>query len=220
MYSLKSKLNGVVYMEKKVTRTELKREAILQAATKVFMAQGFKATSVDVVAQEAGVSKKTLYHHFGNKEGLFRTMLEAHWMALFQRQTVLFAESLSVKDNLLQFADAFFTFLYDPNTVNLFRILIAESRHFPDLADTILIGNKAPFTRALIAFLEEQTHKGTLRCDNAHRAAAFFMGLLKEDHFWPMMLGFVAVQEPFDTKALAQEAIDLFLHFYVSDKKP
>lgn len=220
MYLFKSKLNGVVYMEKKVTRTELKREAILQAATKVFMEQGFKATSVDVVAQEAGVSKKTLYHHFGNKEGLFRIMLEVHWMALFQRQTVLFAEELSVKDNLLQFADAFFNFLYDPNTVNLFRILIAESRHFPDLAGIILIGNKAPFTRALIAFLEEQTQKGTLRCDNAHRAAAFFMGLLKEDHFWPMMLGFVATQEPFDTKVLAQEAVNIFLNFYSGDKNP
>src|SRR5215475_5098081 len=52
-------------------RSDAKRDAILRGAKAVFLKQGFESTSMDVVALRAGVSKMTVYRHFGSKEALF-----------------------------------------------------------------------------------------------------------------------------------------------------
>ena len=54
----------------------LKREQILQGATRVFLQHGYAGTSMDRVAAEAGVSKQTIYSHFQDKEGLFTALIE------------------------------------------------------------------------------------------------------------------------------------------------
>lgn len=54
-----------------------KRGAILAAAQQLFTQQGFERTSMDRIAEDAGVSKATVYAYFASKEVLFRTTLEA-----------------------------------------------------------------------------------------------------------------------------------------------
>lgn len=48
-----------------------KRQAILDAAKRLFVSMGYASTSMDAVATEAGVSKLTVYSHFNDKETLF-----------------------------------------------------------------------------------------------------------------------------------------------------
>ncbi|MGF1573625.1 MAG: TetR/AcrR family transcriptional regulator [Sumerlaeia bacterium] len=54
-----------------------KREAIIQAAQQLFMANGFDHVSMQAIAQEAGVSKVTVYSHFKDKEDLFKAIVIA-----------------------------------------------------------------------------------------------------------------------------------------------
>ncbi|HCR79885.1 MAG TPA: TetR family transcriptional regulator, partial [Alcanivorax sp.] len=54
-----------------------KREAILDAAKALFIAQGFAGTSMDAVATEAGASKLTVYSHLSDKATLFAAAVEA-----------------------------------------------------------------------------------------------------------------------------------------------
>ncbi|MFI6090995.1 TetR/AcrR family transcriptional regulator [Streptomyces sp. NPDC051218] len=53
-----------------------KRTAILTAARELFLADGFDRTSVDAVAARAGVSKRTVYDYFGDKQTLLRTVVD------------------------------------------------------------------------------------------------------------------------------------------------
>lgn len=53
-----------------------KRAAILDAARELFVADGFDRTSVDAVAARAGVSKRTVYDYFGDKQGLLRAVVD------------------------------------------------------------------------------------------------------------------------------------------------
>ena len=53
-----------------------KAESILAAAKRAFLAAGFEAVSMDAIAREAGVSKATVYAHFGSKEELFGAVIE------------------------------------------------------------------------------------------------------------------------------------------------
>lgn len=63
------------------------RDQILQAATALFLTQGFDATSMDQVRQRAGVSNGSLYHHYPTKNHLARALYEAA-LADFQTQLV------------------------------------------------------------------------------------------------------------------------------------
>src|ERR1019366_3646459 len=51
------------------------RERILSAASKEFAARGFAGARVDAIARRAAINKRMLYHYFGDKEGLFKSVL-------------------------------------------------------------------------------------------------------------------------------------------------
>jgi AcrR family transcriptional regulator len=53
------------------------RERILESAAKVFGQYGFRLASMELVAQESGLTRQALYHHFDSKEALFRAVVQA-----------------------------------------------------------------------------------------------------------------------------------------------
>lgn len=208
--------NGV---RQKLSRIDIKHEAILNAARKIFLKRGFMATSMDEVAQQANVSKKTVYGHFNNKKKLFEAMLSEHWNRLLVINNNLFNEKKSIAANLTYFAKVFLKFLYQQDTIDLFKLLIGESNQFPNLVDNIVVNEKAPFTKALVEFLNQKKKNRELTIDNTERSAAYFMGLLKEYHFWPMMLGFTKQKKLINKKKLIDEAVSIFLMIYANSAK-
>lgn len=62
-------------------RSERSRTALLDAALGLFSSQGYRATSVRDIAERAGTSTGSVYHHFRDKEAIFRTLLEQFWEA-------------------------------------------------------------------------------------------------------------------------------------------
>ena len=66
-------------------RITVRREKILEAAERLFEANGFHATGVERLAAEAGVTKRTLYKHFGSKEGLIEAVLHRHRAQMMDR---------------------------------------------------------------------------------------------------------------------------------------
>jgi AcrR family transcriptional regulator len=60
----------------KAVKAEATRRALIAAARELFGEQGYAATSVDEIAREAGVTKGALYHHFRDKDDLFRAVVE------------------------------------------------------------------------------------------------------------------------------------------------
>ena len=65
-----------------------KAESVLAAAKRAFLAAGFGAVSMDTIAREAGVSKATVYAHFGSKEDLFGAVIERECEQYFSRFSV------------------------------------------------------------------------------------------------------------------------------------
>ncbi|HEX6158964.1 MAG TPA: TetR/AcrR family transcriptional regulator [Thermoanaerobaculia bacterium] len=65
-------------------RSEKSRQQILDAALKLFSHKGYGATSVRDIAEEAGLSKGNVYHHFPDKETIFRGLLDRYFQAMAQ----------------------------------------------------------------------------------------------------------------------------------------
>ncbi len=65
-------------------RSEKSRQQILDAALKLFSHRGYGATSVRDIAEAAGVSKGNVYHHFPDKETIFRALLDRYFQSMSQ----------------------------------------------------------------------------------------------------------------------------------------
>ena len=60
-------------------RSDRSRAALLEAALALFSSQGYRATSVRDIAERAGMSTGSVYHHFRDKEAIFQTLLDHFW---------------------------------------------------------------------------------------------------------------------------------------------
>src|SRR5437763_2559955 len=63
-------------------RSERSRGQILESALKLFSHRGYGATSVRDIAEDAGLSKGNVYHHFPDKETIFRALLDQYFQAM------------------------------------------------------------------------------------------------------------------------------------------
>ncbi len=115
-----------------------KGEAISAAALRLFLRDGYERTSVDAIAAEAGVSKRTIYNRYGDKESLFLSVLRDTYAAMtatFGRiAEAHLSEITDVRQDLTAFArDVAFTLLRAPERIGLIRLMMAEAPYFPAL---------------------------------------------------------------------------------------
>jgi AcrR family transcriptional regulator len=119
-------------------RSLLKAQAILEGAKQEFLERGFAAASMDRIAALAGVSKATIYNHYGNKEGLFRAlttvMVKRRVEDVFQDSLVTpgatdsTCELIALADRILAAQQR------QPDMLDFLRLVIGESARCPDLA--------------------------------------------------------------------------------------
>jgi TetR/AcrR family transcriptional repressor of mexJK operon len=121
-------------------RYPAKRAAIAGAALRLFVRDGYERTSVDAIAAEAGVSKRTVYSHYADKEQLFLAVVEDTYEALMDQVTVMaqqqYAQTGDLRQRLVGFIGAVArTMNASPERNALVRLIITESPHFPALTD-------------------------------------------------------------------------------------
>jgi AcrR family transcriptional regulator len=120
-------------------RAQQTRARLRAAAHRLFLRQGYLATSVDSILAEAGISsKETLYRHYANKEALFADVL-SH-LTLAQPEFAGTLASLpaphdlpSLQQALTYLAREILTLMGQPGYLPLVRMVIAESPRFPQL---------------------------------------------------------------------------------------
>lgn len=88
-----------------------RREAILAAALDAFAPAGYHETSLDDVAERAGVSKALIYEHFGSKHELHKALLEAYVTELLGKVLVAVEAEEPGEERLRAGLDAFFAFV-------------------------------------------------------------------------------------------------------------
>jgi TetR/AcrR family transcriptional repressor of mexJK operon len=160
-----------------------KRQAVLDAAATLFMAQGYGAVSMDAVAREAGVSKATLYAHFASKDQLFATIIgEACRSKIAAAEVLTRADVGSTSDvgeALREFGVRMTRFLMEPMTQAIYRVVVAECVRFPELGAAFYESGPAHFLRFFSEWLGEQMRAGRLRDADPAVAAEQFVALIR-----------------------------------------
>ncbi|MCX4554386.1 TetR/AcrR family transcriptional regulator (plasmid) [Streptomyces sp. NBC_01267] len=163
------------------SRSARKHQAIMDAATQVFMAKGYSGTSMDDIAKLATVSKQTVYKHFADKEKLFNEIVLAttdQVDAMIDLVADIPADGDGLEQNLTRLAAQFLTALTKPEVIQLRRLIIANADAFPELGATWYEQGFERVLATLAATFRRLADKGLLRIDDPLLAANHFSGLL------------------------------------------
>lgn len=159
-------------------RSAAKDRAIVEAATDVFMRRGYKRASMDAIAAEAGVSKQTIYHHYGSKQALFAAVVDARCEQLLQPLHAPDLYARDIEEALRSLARQFLELILSPASLGLYRMLIAEAQRFPELGRIAYEHGPRAAVGVLADYLREQVRRGRITADDPELAAEQFFGKL------------------------------------------
>lgn len=143
-----------VVKQQRQRRKEARPQELLQAALELFVEKGFAATRIDEVAQRAGVSKGTLYLYYPSKEDLFKAVVRHNLSSLIEEgQQMLGAFEGSSAELLRCLMQAWWTRVGDTAAAGIHKVVLAEVRNFPELAqfytDEVIIPADQLFSTAV-----------------------------------------------------------------------
>jgi TetR/AcrR family transcriptional regulator of autoinduction and epiphytic fitness len=204
-----------------VTLSDRKREAILKAASDTFRKDGFYATTMDTIAERAGVSKRTVYNHFPSKDVLFDVVTDAMWSQLVAPDETPPEEATRIDARLRGFIHHRLGALLDPELIGLFRVVLGEQVRSPELARAYMGPREKLALLGLRELLAEETTRGRLHIEQLELASTQMWGLVLGPLFWPLVLGLRTPPDETERQIVVEEAVTLFLARYgVRAEKP
>lgn len=193
--------------------TSKKRLSILDGAVRVFIENGYDASSMDRIAEQASVSKRTVYNHFASKEILFQEIITAFLAERDERKPIQYTNDIPLKDQLRRFAQAEIYLVDDPTRRGLSKLFTSVFLTDPALC-AITRGRFSPHSE-LIRWLTAAKSDGALEFPSPELAARLFYGMVEGCITWPAtMTGGVSLN---DSAPILEELLDTFLLRYQTE---
>ena len=187
-----------------------KRAAILETAKEMFIELGFNGVSMDGIAAGAGVSKLTVYSHFGDKETLFFEAIQAKCVEMMPDDLFVTDSEGPLREQLRGIGHAFFALISSDEAIATQRMMMT-----PETDDRIreMFWQAGPkrTESALAEFLEARAARGELAIDDPRLAARQFFCLIKGEVHLHMMCGLCRAPGKLDTAAHVVASVDFFL---------
>lgn len=191
-----------------------KRQAILDAAKRLFVSMGYASTSMDAVATEAGVSKLTVYSHFTDKETLFSAAVIAKCEEQVPPLFFEWPDGVLIEHVLLNIARGFHQLVSSEESVNLHRVIMALGSQDPKLSAIFYEAGPQRMLSGMERLLTKVNQSGALSIDKPRNAAEHFFCLIKGAANFQLLCGCGAPLEPDAAEAHVQEVVGLFVRAY------
>lgn len=194
------------------TRDE-RRETILKVAREVFFEQGYTAASMSTIAARLGGSKGTLYNYFKSKEELFEAQVRERCGAAADLISELSAED-EPAEVLTRLGEQYLGHLYSEETVQMFRILVAEAQRSPELARVFYEVGPARGQQGLRDYLEAAKARGAADIPDCALAAEQFLSLCKGRTHLQFLLNLIPPLTPAEIRLQIAQAVSAFMRLY------
>ena len=195
------------------TRSESKRQGIVQAAAEVFRRAGYEGASVDEICAQVGCSKATLYGYFVSKEELLYVVLTESTDADFKTTYAGLDPAKPLRSSLQQFGERLLTLLYSPQLRSLRRLVIAEAGR-SDIGKRCYELGPAQSIAAVTEYLHAAMAAGQLRRADARTAALHLHGLLESEWIYPILFQTASRVSREQLRATVDKAVTVFLAAY------
>jgi len=200
-------------MQKTRSKSEEKRGFILSAATKLFCEQGFSTTSMEQIAKEAGVSKQTVYSHFGSKDELFTASISNECVS-YQMVDLVSGRLDDPKHALTIIATNFIKMLTPEKAIAMHRTCVAESLTYPHVSRLFFAAGPQNMITELETVLTQFNDKGLLTLENTRMAAIQFLCLVKGEICMQIEYSVEKTQTESEIKAYLDSSVAMFLRGY------
>lgn len=189
-----------------------KRQAILHAAKRAFLAHGYSGASMETIAEAAPVSKPTLYSHFNGKQELFAAVITDQCQALLDALSSVQTSTRTAEASLRLIGASFTDLIYSAEALGLLRLIIAEHQAFPELSELVHRSGVQPVFDRLAAYLVElHEDDEVLSIADAERSAKLFLGMLQGNDHVRCLMGLCPIPDSSEKEKIVDAAVGLFL---------
>jgi AcrR family transcriptional regulator len=200
-----------VRVETRRRRKAERPQEILEAAFVEFSRNGYATTTLDQIAERAGVTKGTIYVYFDNKEHLFISMVREITKATLDTVQGMFESHEGSTADLLrtQFSFIYQHIVEDRRRREVVRMLIAEAPRFPELADRYHQEILRPCLDMLRQAIQRGMDRGEFRQSSIVDSPQVVIAPIALVDLWMMMFD---DRQPLDLKAYFNAHLDLVLN--------
>lgn len=188
-----------------------KRQAILNAARRAFLAHGYSGVSMEAIAEAAPVSKPTLYNHFQGKQELFAAVITEQCRGLLDTISGVQTSIGAVEASLRVIASSFTELVYSEDSINLLQLIIGEHQAFPELSELVHRSGAEPVFNRLQAYLTELHEDGVLKVHDAERSTKLFLGMMQGDDHIRCLMGLRPLPDKDERRKIVETSVNLFL---------
>jgi len=189
---------------------ERRHKSLLQIAAALFLEHGLRGTSIDAIAQAAGVAKRFIYARYADKGELFAAAIEN---LIQDRTSALYTIEIidePVEEALLKLARALVELALQPETIAFTRMLIMEAPRFPALVKLDSERNRQRGLGAIVRVLSAFAERGEIVLEDAEMQAELFAILiLRGAQHRALIFG---MEEPAQLERRTRAAVRLFLN--------
>lgn len=195
-------------------RQEIRRRAIVAAARKAFLRQGYGQTSMSSIAADLGGSKTTLWSYFRNKQDLFAAVVDDQVERYGEALRLELPEDGDLAETLTALGVSILTTIQRPQVIALHRVVVGEAGRFPELGRMLWQRGAERGQQRTEAWLRSQIDKGRLREVDPGIAASHFIGLCQSGSFYRHLVGADPRPERAAVETEVRLAVEAFLAAY------
>jgi TetR/AcrR family transcriptional regulator, regulator of autoinduction and epiphytic fitness len=192
-----------------------KRATILDGAIDVFISLGYELASMDKIAETAGVSKRTVYNHFGSKENLFQAIVDDFLAQRQSLKTITYNPEESMEDQLKAFANAEIFLIDSPKRLGLSRFLTRVFLNDTTYARKTVAKYPPPYDM-LLDWLKYAEKDGKIKTGNLLISARVFYAMVEGAITYPAL--FTGGINKSDVEPMLAEIIATFLARYNNER--
>lgn len=195
-------------------RDPAKFDAIVAAARESFLERGFHASTIEDIAQRAGVSKVTLYNRFGDKETLFEQVVRTEIKQMTATFDLSAERAQTLEERLNIFGESFLAFLFHPDHVAFDRVFAQEVAQMPALAERFFAAGPLQCREKLTEVVKCAIAAGHIAAPDPARAAEDLLALWKGICDVELKLGLCTMPAQQALRARAARGTTVFLRAY------
>ncbi len=191
-------------------RGDIRRSQILDAATQVFLENGYGGATIDLVVARAGASKATVYSFFGGKDGLFAAIITERAERILSAFGDLDTAGADVPGALAHIARRYMETILSSDVIGLHRLIIAEGVRFPDLVRTFYRLGPDRVTARLADTFSAWGASGLIRVHDPEAAARQFLHAVSGELHQRAMAGIAADDSAAAIESSINSAVQIF----------
>ncbi len=187
-----------------------KKKRIFEVAIDLFLTNGFDNTSMDQIAEQAGVSKQTVYSHFRNKEELFSACVCEKCIA-YELTSEFLDPDQPCSETLHKLGHRFNQLLLSPEAIGIKRALCATAEQQPKLSEMFFEAGPKNMISVLTNYLETQSKAGKLSIDDPWTAACQFLYMIHGEAQMRLLLNVPGQIDLKKVDCYVDSCVDVFL---------